>query len=195
MIDHFSKYGWIVVLSDKSATTVLRAIKACIATHGKPESLQTENGSEFVNKELKMYLSKNRIHHIRGSPYHPQSQGAVEAFNRTVQNYLYLAKDMNEDEFILEDSILDFLLYYNNRVHTTTRYSPYDIMEKRSDEKTMKKVRENTLKSRKDQKVEEFKKDQTVLISNKSIQPDKQKHYLNYHKPIFFEEGRPKGTF
>ena len=51
---------------------------------------------------------------------------------------------MNEDEFILEDSILDFLLYYNNKVHTTTRYSPYDIMGKRSDEKTMKKVRENT---------------------------------------------------
>ena len=88
MIDHFSKYGWIVVLSDKSATTLLRAIKVWIATHGKPESLQTDNGSEFVNEELKMYLSKNRIHHIRGSPYHPQSQGAVEAFNRTVQNYL-----------------------------------------------------------------------------------------------------------
>ena len=105
-----------------------------------------------------MYLNKNRIHHVRGSPYHPQSQGEVEAFNRTVQNYLYLAKNMNEDEFILEDSILDFLLYYNNRVHTTTRYSPYDIIEKRSDEKTMKKVRENTLKSRKDQKVEELKK-------------------------------------
>ena len=42
---------------------------------------------------------------------------------------------MNEDEFIFEDSILDFLLYYKNRVHATTRYSPYDITEKRSDEK------------------------------------------------------------
>ena len=66
-------------------------------------------------------------------------------------------------------------------------------MEKRSDEKTMKKVRENTLKSRKDQKVEEFKKDQTVLISNKLIQParqtNKQKHYLNYHKPIVLKKG------
>ena len=89
MIDNFSKYRWIVVLSDKSAITVLKAIKACIATHGKPESLQTYNGSEFVNEELKMYLNKNRIHHIRGSQYHPQSQGAVEAFSRTVQNYLY----------------------------------------------------------------------------------------------------------
>ena len=84
IIDHFSKYGWIVVLSDSSATSVLRAIKACIATPGKPESLQTSNGSEFVNEELKMYLRKNRIHHIRGFPYHSQSQGVVETFNRTV---------------------------------------------------------------------------------------------------------------
>ena len=113
-----------------SATTVLRAIKACIATHSKPKSLQTDNGTEFVKWKLKMYLSKNRIHHIRDSPYHPQSQGAVEAFNRTVQNYLYLVKDVNEDQFILEDSILDFLFYNNNRVHTTTRYSPYDILRK-----------------------------------------------------------------
>ena len=187
MIDHFCKYEWIVVLSDKSATTVLRAIKACRATHGKPVSLQTYNGSEFVNEELKMYLSKNKIQQIRVSPYHPQSQGAVEAFNRTIQNYLYLAKDMNEHKFILEDSILDFLLYYNNRVHTTIRYSPYDIMEKGSDENTMKKVRENSLKSRKDQKVEGFQKNKTMLISNKLIHPDKQKHNLNYHKPIILK--------
>ena len=102
---------------------------------------------------------------------------------------------MNEDEFILEDSILDFLLYYYNRVHTTTRYSPYDIMEKRSDEITMKKVRENTLKSRKDQKIEELKKDNTVLISNKLIHPDKQKHYLNYHRPIILKKGNQKEHF
>ena len=84
MIDHFSKYGWTVVLSNKIATTVLRDIKACIEIHGKPESWQTDNGSEFVHEELKMYLSKNRIHQIRGFPYHPQRQGAVEVFNRTV---------------------------------------------------------------------------------------------------------------
>ena len=48
------------------------------------------------------------IDHIRGSPYHPQSQGAVEAFNKTIQNFLYLAKDMNEDNFDLEESVLTF---------------------------------------------------------------------------------------
>ena len=61
--------------------------------------------------------------------------------------------------------------------------------------KTMKKVRENTLKSRKNQKVEELKKDQTMLISNKLTQPDKQKHYLNYHKPIILKKGDQKEHF
>ena len=88
IVDHFSKYGWIVVMSDKKSVTVLRTIKLCFVTHGKPESFHTDNGSEFVNETLKAYLEKLRIHHIRGSLYHPQSQGIVEAFNRTVQNFL-----------------------------------------------------------------------------------------------------------
>ena len=56
---------------------------------------------ETMQKDVRKYISiakfeplelrnKNRIHHIRGSLYHPQSQEAVEAFNRTVQNDLYL---------------------------------------------------------------------------------------------------------
>ena len=30
MVDHLSKYGWIVVMSDKKAANVLRAIKLCL---------------------------------------------------------------------------------------------------------------------------------------------------------------------
>ena len=45
MVDHFSKYSWIVVMSDKKAATVLRAIKLCFVTHWKPESFHTDNGS------------------------------------------------------------------------------------------------------------------------------------------------------
>ena len=119
-------------MSDKKAATVLRAIKLCLVTHGKPESFHTHNDSEFLNEFLKTYLEKSWIHHTLGSPYYLQSQGAAEVFNRTVQNFLYLAKDMNGDNFELEDSIIDFLHHYNNRVHSTTKFSPYEIMEKRS---------------------------------------------------------------
>ena len=101
---------------------------------------------------------------------------------------------MNEDEFILEDSILNFLLYYNNRVHATTRYSPYDIMEKRSDKNNEESKREY-IKIKKGYRDRRIKKDQIVLISNKLIQPDKQNHYLNYHKPIILKKGEQKEHF
>ena len=107
MVDHLSKYGWIVVISDKKAANILRAIKLCLVTHGKHESFHTDNGSEFVNVNLKTYLEKSGIHRIRGSPYHPQIQRAVEAFSRTVQNFLFQAKDMKRNNFELEDSIID----------------------------------------------------------------------------------------
>ena len=73
------------------------------------------------------------IDHIRGSPYHPQSQGTVGAFSKTIQNFLYLTKNMNEDNFDSEESVLDFLLHYNSRVHTTTKFTPYEIIENRFD--------------------------------------------------------------
>ena len=45
-------------------------------------------------------------------PYNPQHQGAVDAFSRTVQDFLTLVKDQQMDSYNLEDLIADFLLYY-----------------------------------------------------------------------------------
>ena len=50
MVNHFSKYGWIVLISNKNATAVWKAIKSCIAKHDLRDSLQTYNKSEFIKK-------------------------------------------------------------------------------------------------------------------------------------------------
>ena len=195
MVDHFSKCGWIIVMFDKNAVTVLRAIKLCFITNGKLESFHTDNGSEFVNETLKTYQEKSGIHHIWGSPYHPQNQGAVEAFNRTVQNFLYLAKDMNRDNFELEDSIIDFLLHYNNRIHSITKFYPYEIMVKRSEKLIMDKVRENILNSRKTNKIEEFKQGLVVFVSSKVVKLNKEMKYLNYYKSTISKKEEQKEYF
>ena len=51
-------------------------------------SLQSDNDKEFVNSTLKNY--RKRVNHIWGLPYHPQSQGAVEAFNKTILKFYIL---------------------------------------------------------------------------------------------------------
>ena len=44
------------------------------------------------------FLKNQKIEYLRGSPYHHQSQRAVEGFNKIIHNFLYLSKDMNFDE-------------------------------------------------------------------------------------------------
>ena len=51
MVDHFTKYGWIETLKEKTAVIILRAFKRLIRTHYIPTILQTDNGTEFKNKK------------------------------------------------------------------------------------------------------------------------------------------------
>ena len=147
IVDHFSKYGWAVVLLNKNIKTILKAIIECLKITGKPTVLQTDNREEFNNELLKRFLEHNNIQYVRGSPYHPQSQGAVERFNRTIQNFLYLAKDMQGSEFDLNDSVYDFIMHYNNRIYTSTKFKPQKIFQNIMNEDMKKKVLENIIKS------------------------------------------------
>ena len=111
MIDHFTKYNWIETLKEKTARIILRVFKRWIWTHYIPTILQTDNGTEFKNKTMNQFCQENNIQLVYGVPYNPQHRGAVEAFNRTVQDFLTLARDHQGDSYNLEDSISDFLLY------------------------------------------------------------------------------------
>ena len=46
-----------------------------------------DNGSEL---DVRQILNLENIKHVHGRPYHPQSQGMVENFNRYIKKYLIL---------------------------------------------------------------------------------------------------------
>ena len=88
MVDHFSKYGWARWIIDKKSSTVIKALKSWLATHNKPEMIQSDNGPRFTSRELKHFLAKQNINQIFGMPNNLKSQGAVESFNKTIQKFL-----------------------------------------------------------------------------------------------------------
>ena len=51
MVDHFTKYGWIETLKEKTAIIILRAFKKWIRTHYIPTIFQTNNGTELKIKQ------------------------------------------------------------------------------------------------------------------------------------------------
>ena len=82
----FQIWVWIP-LSDIKGPNIVLCISQ-IFIYGEPEILQTDNGTEFKNKDVEGYLEAKNIKFIHGRPNHPESQDAVETFNKTIQDYL-----------------------------------------------------------------------------------------------------------
>ena len=169
-IDHFSKYAWAIPIKNKEAITVRNAI-ANVFIQGHPEIIQSDNGKEFTNKILDEYLSGINVTHIYGSPNHPQSQGAIEAFNKTVQKALSAAYDNLISEKVnwdLELNLFHFLHFYNwKRKHTTTQQIPKHVLDNFNNEKIREIVMIATEKSRKEHLENSlYKEDDEVMITN-----------------------------
>ena len=87
-----------------------------------PHIIQSDNGAEFKG-EVSELLTNKGIKQIFSSPYHPQSQGAVESFNGTFKRLLrrYLAQNKTKRWV---DYVPDILTNYNSTIHSTTHTTP-----------------------------------------------------------------------
>jgi putative transposase len=45
----------------------------------------TDNGPQFLARDFKIYIREAGMTHVRTSPYYPQSNGKMEAWNKTVK--------------------------------------------------------------------------------------------------------------
>ena len=75
--------------------------------------LFSDNGPGYISHSFGEYMRLVGIRHILASPFHPQTNGKLEPYHRTIK------LDVNQIPYDvpgnLEDSITDFVNYYNNR--------------------------------------------------------------------------------
>jgi transposase InsO family protein len=92
----------------------------------KPRLL-SDNGSSYVSGELAEWLGDKKMGHVRGVPYHPQTQGKIEQWHQTLKNRVLL-----ENYFFpadLEAQIEAFVDHYNHqRYHESiNNLTPADV--------------------------------------------------------------------
>ena len=82
----------ISAIPDKTAKTVARTIMDnWVCRFSTPKEIVTGGGKEFANEMLNSLSAELQIIHKSTTPYHPQTNGAVKVFNRTMKHYLATA--------------------------------------------------------------------------------------------------------
>ena len=80
--------------------------------HHKPRLL-SDNGPSYIAGELAEYIEAQNMSHVRGAPFHPQTQGKIERWHQTMKNRILL-----ENYFLpgdLEAQIEAFVEHYNHQ--------------------------------------------------------------------------------
>ena len=76
------------LLLNKTMTTVLSKIKLHFFNYGACRIYQCDNGKEFKNRELKVYLENENIKLVFSRVKHPQTNGCIESSHKIVKKYL-----------------------------------------------------------------------------------------------------------
>jgi len=115
--------------------------------------LLSDNGPCYLSKELKEYLADQKMEHTRGAPYHPQTQGKIERYHRSMKNVVKLENYYYPWD--LEKAIGQFVDYYNHqRYHESLdNVTPADMFYGRYEEIMNRRqlIKQQTLRSRKEE--------------------------------------------
>ena len=124
LIDHFSKWlGQYYLLKNKEAELILAKIKFYIGSNGVCKIFQSDNGKEFNNNMIKIYLENNNIIYICSAPYHPESKGCYEAVHKEIKTFL-LDELEKKDNFDIDISIGNAIECHSNRKLNSIVYEP-----------------------------------------------------------------------
>ena len=127
MVDCFSRWTETCPLPDKTALAVADAFfQHIVYRFGMPMVIHSDQGREFENKAMQELCLLCGSHKTRTTPYHPESDGLVERFNRTLLMMLAMFAGENRDDW--DDLLLAVMMAYRSSVHESTGFSPYRFM-------------------------------------------------------------------
>ena len=123
----FSKLTQIVPLRSATANTVASAFFVhWVTKYGPPKQTLTDNGPQFAAKFMMATSQALGVKNIFMSAYHPQANGQVERYNRTLAAMLRCYVDENPKDW---DLYADAVTYaYNCSVHRSTGTTPFNLV-------------------------------------------------------------------
>ncbi|UYV80018.1 K02A2.6-like [Cordylochernes scorpioides] len=180
VIDYYSRFPEMIQLDRLTASVVVRSCKSIFARHGIPETVVSDNGTQFgAAREFANFARQYGFTHVTSSPRFPQSNGMAEAGMKIAK--LILKK--NQDPSLglleyrstpLENGYSPAELLMGRKLRTTLPIAPENLNPKLVDSQTLKRKegrRRKDMKSRYDRRcgatdMEELSEGDTVWITD-----------------------------
>jgi len=126
ILDLCTHYPKAIPLKQRTAADVAQALGTVFSRFGFPQEILSDQGSDFMSELMQISLNQFSVHHIRSSPYHPQSNGACERFNGTLKTMIRSLLDRFSDSW---DTALSWVLFAYREVPVETLgCSPFELM-------------------------------------------------------------------
>jgi len=160
VMDDYSRFilAW-KLQKDMSANSLIEVVQEAVDATGMTDvpvedrtKLLSDNGAGYVSRSFRDYLQLVGIGHILAAPFHPQTNGKLERYHRSIK------REVNQLPYELpsqlERAIADFVDYYNyRRYHKALgNVTPADVLYGRREEilARRKEVQIQTINRRRD---------------------------------------------
>ena len=124
--DDLTKFSAGYPIRNATAEETAECLIHFISHFGIPKTILTDQGTNFTADLFKQTCNFLKIKQLWSSPYHPQTQGALERSHATLKEYLKSFVDENQNDW--PRYVYTAMLTYNTTIHCTTNYTPYELL-------------------------------------------------------------------
>ncbi|GJR95161.1 retrovirus-related pol polyprotein from transposon TNT 1-94 [Tanacetum coccineum] len=133
IVDDYSRFTWVkfLISKDETPTFVINLLKQLqVGLNKTVRFVRTDNGTEFVNKDLTDYYKSVGITHEKTILRTPQQNDVVETRNRTLVEAARTMLIFSKAPLFLWAEAVDTACYTQNRslIHTLHNKTPYELV-------------------------------------------------------------------
>ena len=126
-MDYFTKWPEAYPLPNQEVITVAKVlVEEMVCRFGVPLEIHSDQGRNFESLVFSEMCRILGIRKTRTTRYHPQSDGMVERFNRTMENQLPVFVKANQRDW--DEHVPFLLMAYRTTSHESTGFSPTRLM-------------------------------------------------------------------
>jgi transposase InsO family protein len=125
VVDAHSKWPEVKIVQSPTAPAVTEFLDELFSRFGDPETIVSDNGSQFTSDHFAAFCKEHGIQHLRTAPYHPQSNGQAERFVDTLKRSLL---KINEGEKIAMTLQVFLQTYRSTPSRTLQGKSPAELL-------------------------------------------------------------------